>query len=130
GYHRTLIAQPVVYGPAGEGRPAWGDIMKLAELTAAYPRLWYATFPRAWPSIRARGLLPASDLLARAVDANAARRFRPEIRTLPGGEVLRDQVTTRRDPTPYLDGVTADDWWALVNTRVYLFCREAPLQKL
>lgn len=99
----------------------------LADLADAFPQLWHATFPGAWESIRERGLWPAAKLLAEAGDLDSIGRFRPSIRDL-GGVVLRDQLRTRSDPTASLDGVTADEWWAILNGRVYLFCREAPVR--
>lgn len=44
--------------------------------------------------------------------------------------MLRDQLLTRRDPAPYLDGVTVEEWWELVNGRVYFFSQERPLKRL
>lgn len=101
----------------------------LADLTDAFPHLWHATFPGAWESIRERGLCPAANFLAELGDLDSISRFRPSIRDL-GGAVLRDQLRTRSDPSASLDGVTAEEWWAILNGRVYLFCREAPLRDL
>lgn len=49
---------------------------------------------------------------------------------LSGTQPLRDQLRTRVDPAPCLDGVPPAEWWRLVNGRVYFFVREADAGKL
>jgi hypothetical protein len=48
-----------------------------------------------------------------------------------GGEVvLRDQKPNRTNLADSLDGVTPEEWWQLLNQRVYLFPSETPLKGL
>lgn len=59
--------------------------------------------------------------------------MRPEVVHLDapsGPATLRNQVLSRKDPEPYLDGVTVAEWWQLVNGRSYFFVNPDDLQKL
>jgi len=47
-----------------------------------------------------------------------------------GPVTLRDQLPSRKDPEPYLDGISVADWWRLVNGRSYFFVDPEDLQKL
>ena len=80
-----------------------------------------------WPSIREYGLLPATDLIARAGLIGADRDIleraqRPDHTVLPKGAEIRDQKPM---PTSALRaclvGLTPADWCALINARVFFW---------
>lgn len=66
--------------------------------------------------------------------AEAGRSVRRAVLTVElvggGGAVLRDQKPNRINLADSLDGVTPEEWWDLLNRRVYLFPSEPPLMKL
>jgi len=98
--------------------------MELDALVARYPRLWHVTFPGGWDGIHRDSLLSAAALLAAAGRPDEAAALRPEVvelTTPDGGAVLRDQKPNRNDPAPYLDGITVEEWWTLLNSRSYFF---------
>ena len=94
--------------------------MDLSELAEHFPNLWHVTFAGGWDGIQRQGLLRAVDVAPKEADA-----FRPEVQRVEGADglavTLRDQVLSRSDPAPYLDGITPAQWWSLINGRVYFF---------
>ncbi|MBN9519538.1 hypothetical protein J0H58_13615 [bacterium] len=91
------------------------------------PHVYHLAEAANWPSIRARGLLPASVLFDLAGLVGAARdrverAQRADHTELPNGLFVRDQK-----PMPpaalagCLVGLTAADWYALVNARVFFW---------
>ena len=75
-----------------------------------------------------QGLLRAVD-----VDPIGSQELRLDvkrIRTPAGTVTLRNQIRSRIDPTPNLDGVTPSQWCRLINSRVYFFCRRAQAEVL
>lgn len=97
--------------------------MELDRLAGRYRDLWHVTFAGGWEGIHRHGLLRAVD-----VDAVTAReiRLRSVERTLSDGTrvTVRNQVMSRKDPSTSLDGISVEEWWQLINARVYFFCRE------
>lgn len=97
--------------------------MNLDQLADRFPVLWPVTFDGGWKGIADHGLL-------RAIDVAELRcsEHRAEITPIeaPAGfrVVLRDQIRSRIDPTPYLDNLTPAEWWRVINSRVYFFCRQ------
>ncbi len=107
--------------------------MNFDDLVSRYPRLWHATFEGGWEGIRSSGLLSAADLLESVGRGDEAQAMRPEVVRFDapvGPVVLRNQTLSRKDPEPYLDGVTVAEWWQLVNGRSYLFVDQDDLQKM
>jgi hypothetical protein len=91
------------------------------------PHVYHLAEAANWPSIRERGLLPASALfdlagLAGAARGRVEREQRPDHTELPTGLFVRDQK-----PMPpaalsaCLVGLTPADWYALVNARVFFW---------
>jgi hypothetical protein len=88
-----------------------------------------------WPSIEQIGLLPATDLIARAglsgVDRDRLERSQRAAHTvLPDGVEIRDQRPM--PPTALracLVGMDPADWYALVNARVFFWLDPARLNR-
>ena len=98
--------------------------MDLDALVARFPRIWHVTFPGGWGGINRSGLRSTLDLLESAGRSDEAKAVRPDITTVSTADVdatLRNQAPNRKDPAPYLDGVTVEEWWQLVNGRSYFF---------
>ena len=112
-----------------------------AELALHYPRLYHMAEDGAWPSIRAHGLLSASALVrAHGLSGEAAAAL--EARRRPAGvrlsgpglpdAVLRDQgpmsdAALRRCLD---DGLLPEDWYRLLNGRVFFWPSRARLLRL
>ena len=103
--------------------------MDVTELAEHFPNLWHVTFAGGWEGIQRQGLLRAVD-----VAPETAEEFRAEVRRVDGSDgltvTLRDQVSSRADPSPCLDGITPAQWWSLINGRVYFFRRKDDATKL
>jgi hypothetical protein len=101
----------------------------IGQLTKQFSALWHVTFAGGWDGIQQLGLLRAIDI---APDRCDELRLEPNEVDGPGGTpiVLRNQLRSRIDPTPYLVKMTPAEWWRLVNSRVYFFCRQADLDTL
>ena len=102
--------------------------MDVAQLCSRFPKLWHVTFAGGWNGMQQQGLLRAVD-----VDPIGSQELRLDvkrIRTPAGTVTLRNQIRSRIDPTPNLDGVTPSQWWRLINGRVYFFCRRAQAEVL
>lgn len=79
-----------------------------------------------WPSIQARGLLSASALAALPGNTDADRRrvmaHRPVRTVLSDGTVIRDQGPMPPAALrPCLRGMTPDEWYALLNAKVFFW---------
>jgi hypothetical protein len=103
--------------------------MRVPEIARAFPYLWHVTFDGAWDNILRAGLLPAAVL-----HPARAGTFRSDITAAQQEDewsaILRDQIKSRNDPSGSLDDMTTDEWWRLVNSRVYFFCRATDAEKL
>jgi hypothetical protein len=103
------------------------------DFVARFPNLWHATFPGGWDGIQQSGLRPSLDLLTAAGREGEASELREEQVTLslPEGEaVLRAQTPNRKDPAPYLDGITAEEWYRLLNGRSYFYVSRDDVDKM
>jgi hypothetical protein len=102
------------------------DVDQLAE---RFPNLWHVTFGGGWDGIQRHGFLRTID-----VAPEGCGRQRTELTLAEAADgtqvMLRDQLRTRVDPTASLDGITPSEWWQLLNTRVYFFCRQRDVHKL
>lgn len=77
-----------------------------------------------WPAIQREGLLSAERLFARAGAPREMRNHRPKSLQLPDGVLVRDQspmppaaLSRCLDP-----GLTPEDWYALINSKVFFWC--------
>lgn len=107
--------------------------MDFDALVNRFPRLWHATFEGGWEGIRSAGLRSSMDLLTSVGRADEAAAFRGEVTTLDtptGPAALRDQAPLRKDPDPVADGISAAEWWILLNSRSYFFVSDLDLEKL
>ncbi len=97
--------------------------MDVDQLAQRFPNLWHVTFADGWNGIQRHGFLRAIDVLPKRC---RALRTEPTCVDMADGTriMLRDQLRTRVDPTRSLDGITPSEWWQLVNSRVYFFCRQ------
>lgn len=97
---------------------------------ALHPRLWRICARGSAAGIRPHGLLPASELAARAGHAlTPARRPRAVALTLPDGTPV---TLTDNAPLSELrlsrildDGLTAADWMTMLNARVFFWPSKA-----
>ena len=111
------------------------------QLAEHHPRLYHATSPEAWPSIRAHGLLSAAALTT-LFEIDATRRHellgerRPATMTI---EHPRHGRATLSDNLPLSftalekcldDGLTPRDWLALLNARVFFWASRDGLGRL
>jgi hypothetical protein len=99
------------------------------QLARRFPNLWHVTFAGGWNGIQRHGFLRTIDVLPGCC---GAQRTEPTSVELADGTqiMLRDQLRTRVDPTRSLDAITPSEWWRLVNSRVYFFCREREVDRL
>jgi hypothetical protein len=108
--------------------------MDLGELAGRFPSLWHVTFSGGAQRILDEGLKPASVALAELGRGHEASAFRGAITPITGTGAtkvtLRDQKVSRKDPGPCLDGITPEEWWTVVNSRSYLFCRARDTERL
>lgn len=111
--------------------------MQVDKLVARYPRLFHMAERHAWPSIRNRGLLSTAAVLD-LFGVEGARRFelqsthRPEKVAVGAGAeqiVLRDQkpMEIGRLATALINGVTPQQWYETINTKVFFWVQEERL---
>lgn len=112
---------------------------ELEELLRDCPRLWHMAEAGSWPSIREHGLLSTSALLDRWGVEGAAReaieaRRRPRSVPLPGasGVTIRDNgpLHEGRLAACLDDGLRPEDWYRLLNARVFFWLSRERLLKL
>ena len=99
------------------------------------PLVYHLAEAANWPSIQRDGLLPAAHLLQRFVDDEVERtallrRQRPRHVVLADGVQIRDQ---RPLPEAALTGclvdLTADQWYAMLNDRVFFWIDPARVNR-
>jgi len=111
------------------------------ELVELHPTVWHVAFRSGWPSIWERGLLSAETLCNDYVDHDVTRRRMLSERRgtwtafdVPGGGrfTLRDQrpVQPKALLSSLKGGMTEEQWFRLVNRRVYFFVNESAALKL
>lgn len=107
------------------------------ELAALHPKLYHVTTPGAWPSIARHGLLPARGLVALFEhDPGVLGDRRPgEVRLrhpVHGAAILNDNIplSLAKLESCLDDGLTALDWLALLNDRVFFWVREDGFRSL
>lgn len=108
------------------------DVEKLIE---KYPRIFHMAEAGSWPSIRDRGLMSVSAVLDH-FDVSGGERdsfeasHRPTKLTVlpesPMGIVLRDQKPMPPDRLAHalIDGTTVEEWYRLINGKVFFWAEE------
>lgn len=115
--------------------------MQLEKLLQRYPFVYHMAEVGMWPSIQQRGLLSTSASLDALGIAGAQRTalesaYRPEMSHLrPGGPddiVLRDQrpMPPSRLVQALPDGVTTEQWYRLINGKVFFWVSPERLGRL
>lgn len=114
--------------------------LTVEQFVERYPRLWHMAELGSWPSIQQHGLLSTTALLDLFEVAGEKRRKieserRPESVPLDhsqwGRAVVRDQkplnetLLLRR-----LDGMTAAEWYRMLNARVFFWVTEERLERM
>jgi hypothetical protein len=111
------------------------------QLVAAYPCVYHMAEAGTWPSIKQHGLLSSNEVARRSgvhgAAAAALRRGHREGKvTVPvpgiGDVVLRDQIPMHPDRITRAlpSGVSAADWYELINDRVFFWAEEHRLHRL
>lgn len=110
------------------------------ELANLYPRLYHMAEPGSWESIRKYGLLSTSSLLTLfGIDSNMRREIEMRRRSKSyeikeaehGRAVIRDQkpiVESKLQAA--LQDCTLEEWYALLNSRVFFWLTEERLKIL
>lgn len=115
--------------------------MHVDNLVGTYPQLFHMAERGTWNSIRERGLLSASAVLDLfGVNGRLRRGYEMEQRremlsVLPGNPdqiVLRDQKPMPPDRlrTALIDGTTPEEWYRLINGKVFFWAERARLLRL
>jgi hypothetical protein len=109
--------------------------MRPEALVRLYPNVYHMAEADSWPSIRRHGLVHRAGLDANAA-AQVTRQHRPEkVRVdVPGIGVvtLRDQkpMAEERLQLALVDGTTPQEWYELINGRVFFWAEERRLLRL
>ncbi|MEM7728374.1 MAG: hypothetical protein AAF311_03780 [Pseudomonadota bacterium] len=106
------------------------------DLAARHPRLFHQTAPDSWPAIREHGLLPAAEMLRRLclpdVQIETLTRYRrPHTMTFLDTPLGVVEINDNR-PLSHAalakcldDGLTPQDWCAMLAERVFFWADEA-----
>jgi hypothetical protein len=80
----------------------------VGQLAQRFPNLWHVSFAGGWEGIQRHGLLRTIDVAPDGCEELRPRLVRVEA---PDGTriTLRNQLRSRVDPTPYLDGITPSE---------------------
>jgi hypothetical protein len=119
---------------------AEGRTPVILALAARHPALWHCCFIGAWPGICVHGLQSVASLAELAQVPSQLRghmlrqrRTQSERLELPDGHqaVLRDQAPLRsRKLGRHLEDMGEEDWFTLLNARVFLFTQERHVRRL
>lgn len=112
--------------------------MLVEQVVKRYPTLFHMAEVGTWPSIRKHGLLSTKEVIQRAnlSASNAAAlmsQHRPEkvAVNIPdvGSVLLRDQkpMAAARLRMALVDGTTPEEWYEIINSRVFFWARETRL---
>ena len=107
------------------------------ELARLHPRLYHVTAPGAWPSIARSGLLSAARLVAHfdCGPGTLADRRPAEVtlrHSVHGTAILNDNASLhmRKLASCLDDGLTAHDWLAMLNDRVFFWADARGAERL
>lgn len=111
---------------------------KLIEL---YPQIYHMAERDSWPSIREHGLMSSNEVVRRSgTTGQAAINLRRKHRAAKlsvqvpsiGTVVLRDQIPMppKRISDALPQGVSASDWYEVINQRVFFWAEEERLHRL
>lgn len=108
--------------------------MRVQDFTARYPRLYHMAEAGSWPSIKKRGLLSTTASLDLLKVKGERRRslescHRPEKVVIEdqGLQIcLRDQkpMEPKRLSSALMDGVTVQQWYEIINSKVFMWAQE------
>lgn len=114
--------------------------MRVDDLVRLYPRVFHMTADGSWPSILRHGLLSTAALVqkweapeALRAELVAARRTESHVLEHPahGTAVVRDQKPIHEPSlVEALEGMSAAEWYAELNSRVFFFLQERRLLQL
>jgi hypothetical protein len=115
--------------------------MTLEQLAELYPHIYHMAEADSWPSIRQHGLLSSNEIARRSgAQGHEVHRLRRGHRATKvsvdvpgmGSVVLRDQIPMEpaRIQRALPEGVSAADWYELINERVFFWVAEERLHRL
>jgi hypothetical protein len=113
--------------------------MLVENLIARYPTIYHMAEVGTWDSIRERGLMSTSAVLDHFGYAGNARvpfetRYRPNMVQIgaPAGIVVRDQIPMppERLRQALVDGTTTEQWYRLINGKVFFWAQEHRMHRL
>ena len=107
------------------------------ELARLHPKLYHVTTPGAWPSIARSGLLSAAGLVARFEHGHGALADRRAAEValqhpIHGTAILNDNAPLhmRKLAACLDDGLTAHEWLAMLNHRVFFWVDARGVERL
>lgn len=108
--------------------------MKVEEFVKRYPRLFHMAERDTWPNIKQRGLLSTSAVLdLHGISGDERRRLEREHRPEKVAVGDQDERIVLRDQKPMAPdrlekglqgGVTTEEWYALINGKVFMWAQE------
>jgi hypothetical protein len=115
--------------------------MQVEKLVECYPRLYHMAERGTWESIRARGLLSTTAVLdlmglrgskRHRYEAQQRRDMETILQGHPDAIMLRDQLPMPPDrlQTALIDGTTPEDWYRLINGKVFFWAERKRLTTL
>ena len=110
--------------------------LNLSRTASLPPTLYHLTQVSNWPSIKRYGLLSTQALLDLAGLSNKEREYiehqhRPERVVLPNGVIISDQKPMPpKALKPSLHDVTPEQWYALLNSKVFFWLDTERLNRL
>lgn len=115
--------------------------MKIEKIIELYPNLYHMAERDTWKSIKSRGLLSTTAVLdyfdVKGTDrAQFESEHRPEkMEILPGNShkiLIRDQkpMPPGRLAKALKDGITTEDWYRIINNKVFFWASESRLYRL
>lgn len=115
--------------------------MDLDKLIGLYPRVYHMAERGAWDSIRTHGLMSATAVLDHlSIEGCDRAQFESEHRSqkmdvragYPSNIVLRDQKPMPEDRLlkAITDGTTPQQWYELINNKVFFWAEESRLHRL
>lgn len=115
--------------------------ISVEELSVAYPRLYHITHEGSWPGIQKHGLLSTEALVDLfCIDGTLRNELlrgrRPDCVSIQhpdhGRAIIRDQkpLIESRLRTALRDGLTPQDWYAILNRKTFFWVSEERFERL